>query len=1089
MFFISRRPPFLLSTLIRIVYSLLAALSMLSHLPALAQLRPGLVSFHRVAIPDGIPAQLTSAMVQDAQGLIWVGTHNGLVCYDGYNFKLYQSKPGDATTLSGNYVRSLYIARDGRLWVGSASNGVSVFDPHTETFKQYRHKVSTSSSEDSLAHNRVEAIVEDQNGRIWLATDGGLDRLDPTTGVFTHFQHDVHNSSSLASNRVRALLIDHANQLWVGTRNGLQRWVSDAAGFVHVVINPQGSDSLVGEDISTLFEGPLRQIWVGTTESGAAVLNPKTGRLHRLRPSLNAASATGLSHYWVYNFAQVNDKEVWISTFGGGVDVVDPTTLKVIDHLHHDSMLTNSLGGDRTTTLLVDRSGLVWVGSWGNGLAWHDPSTRAFLKWRYSLNNPTGPTHPEITQGMETQDGMIWLGTNGNGIDVMDSKGRFRMGFRPNPADPAALADGLVSAMLQATNGTIWVATLEGTLHRLRSGQTDFQRFTSEAGLPGGAIRAMVVGPDGALWVGSVKGLARIDAANDHITAFTYRNDPVALSGREVRALAFGADDTLWVGTENGLNAFDIHTGQFTRILRDPNQADSLPDNWISDLMVANDGKLWVATQSGVAILKRRNGSQAYFDILKSRLNLPAYPTNSLIQDKQGRVWIGSHIYIDPTTWRYRSFGPADGNEFSFLYPTSRASTRRGDLLFGSPEGLLIVRPDQLTDWAYQPPVIISSVRIDNQELVGVNTLKQLALSSVQRNMRLEFAALDFSAPQNLRYRYQLEGYDADWVNVTDEERLAIYTGLPPGNYQLRIQGTNRANVWSPAELRMAVSVAPAFYQTWWCKLATLLFGVIAITALFQLRLRQLRQRSATLERAVAERTADLETAYKHIEVASLTDPLTQLNNRRFLEKTIQSEFELVTRQHSAKAKQPNTDLVLLMLDLDHFKQVNDWYGHAAGDAVLVQTANLLKLCMRASDYVVRWGGEEFLLVARLIDRDQAPGLAEKIRSTINAHAYSLPNGQVIHRTVSIGFAVFPFIAGQPTPMTLDTLQRMADMALYAVKRSCRNAWLGIVSTEKVTTTGEAVIELFLNDPETAIAEGLVKVLVTPDCTDQLRWK
>ncbi len=1073
-----------------LLYLLCFALSFLCTLPsANAQSRPGVVSFQRIAIPDDVPAHLSSAMAQDEQGLIWIGTQNGLVRYDGYNFKVYQPKADDITSLSGSYVRAICVARDGHLWVGSISDGLSVFDPKTEKFKQYRHDPTRA---DSLGNDRVEAIVEDRDGRFWLATENGLDRFDPASGKFEHFRHDEHSPASLANNQVRALLLDSAGQLWVGTRNGLQRWQSKTRDFANIAADPKDPDALRGVLITRLFEDTRGQLWIGTATEGAAVLDIGSGLLHRLRPS-SKLSNKGLSHYWVYSFTQVGDDEVWVGTYGGGIDVLDPVTLRVIDRLTHDSAEDTSIGGNRIGALMVDRSGLVWVGTWGGGIAWHDPSTRAFVKWRHSPNNLDGPTQEEIVRSMETADGAIWLGTNGNGIDIMDKNGVLRGGFRPAPGDPGALTDGSVSCMAQAADGTIWVATLDGNLHRLRAGQAEaerrFERFSAGQGLPGGPIRTMAFASDGALWVGSSNGLARISPQDDSITAYVHRDtDSRTLSGREVESLVFTSDGTLWVGTENGVNAFDTFTGKAVRIMHEPTRADSLPDNWVPDMMLAKNGSLWLATQSGVAILTKWDGRVAHFDLVNKHLHLPVRQAESLIQDKSGHVWLGSHVSINPENWHFKTYGPADGNEFRTLYIASRAMTKSGALMFGSPEGLLIIHPEQIKDWTYQPPLVVTEASVEGADLDGTEILQKLNLGAEQRNMRLEFSALDFSAPQLLHYRYRLDGYDRDWVTTNAEERLAIYTGLPPGEYQLRVQGSNRDGAWSPSELKIAVNVSPAYYQTLWFRFVMISLMLLILAVFFQYRVRQFRLRSAELERAVAERTADLEAAYKQIEAASLTDPLTKLHNRRFLEKTIQSELDLATRQHRGDSDQPNTDLVLLMLDIDHFKHVNDTYGHAAGDAVLIQTAQLLKLCMRASDYVVRWGGEEFLLVARFMERSQAASLAEKIRNTVATHGYILPDGQVIHKTVSIGFISFPIIAGSVAPVTLDTLQRMADVALYAAKRSWRNAWVGIQATEAEGRTDMEIIELFLSDAEAAVRAGLISAIVISEKQDTLRW-
>jgi diguanylate cyclase (GGDEF)-like protein len=1050
-------------------------------LPVVAQTRPGLVSFQRIAMPDHVPAHLSTALVQDARGFLWIGTQDGLVRYDGYAFKVYRPRAGDSTSLGGSYVRSLLVSRDGRIWVGTISGGLSVFDPATERFTQYRHDPRQPAS---LGNDRVEAIAEDRQGRLWLATDSGVDRFDPSGSAFDHFRHDAAKPDSLASDQVRALLFDRKGRLWIGSRGGLQRWKNEGA-FEAIASSAGEPDSLAGQNVNKLFQDASGRIWIGTSSHGAAVWDG--AQLQRLKPAPKG-SQDGLSHFWIYGIAQARTGEIWIATFGGGIDVLDPLTLNIIDRLRTDGPST--IGNDRIGSLLVDRAGLVWVGSWGGGLAKHDPSTRAFRKLRYGANNPQGPSHPAIVRSMETSDGKLWLGTNGNGIDIMDSEGRLVDGYRPNLKQAEALSDGSITCMAQAGDGTVWVGTLDGTLHRQRPGQRQFERFDSRRGMPGGAIRTMAIGADGVLWTGSSGGMAKIDPVSGSIQRFAYNaQDASSLSGREVEALAFGTDGTLWVGTENGLNAFDTVQGKAVRIQRDPARAGSLPDNWVPDLMLASDGRLWVATQAGVAILSKWDGRNAQFDIVGQRLRLPERPVESLIEDAQGQVWLGGRIRIDPKTWKVSSYGPADGNEFRSHYIASRARTRSGDLMFGSPEGLLIIRPQQLAQWNYMPQLAVSALRIEGVDQAGASTRASLVLDEQQRNVRLEFAALDLSGPQQLNYRYRLDGYDADWLMVDAGQRVAAYTGLPPGSYTLHIEGSNRSGQWSNNALTIPLTVTPAFHQTVWFRVAMWLLGALAIFGLFRLRLRQLRLRSARLERTVAERTADLEAAYRRIEDASLTDSLTQLRNRRFLEQAIPADLEMVARRHSTPTPVPDSDLVLFMLDLDHFKQVNDIHGHAAGDAVLVQTATLLKQCMRTSDYVVRWGGEEFLLVARFIDRKQGAQLAEKIRAAIAGHVFVLPDGGTLRKTVSIGFAAFPFVPGLPTAVTLDTLQHIADCALYAAKRSWRDGWVGVESG--VDAESEAVdgaVKAFLLDAEAAVAGGRFNVLVAPANQGTLRW-
>jgi diguanylate cyclase (GGDEF)-like protein len=948
-------------------------------LGALGQARPGLISFRPLSIPDDVPAHLCSAIAQDARGFLWFGTQGGLVRYDGYDWRVFRANASDPSALAGNYVRALLAARDGRLWVGTFSGGLSLFDPKTENFTRFQ-----------VAYDRVEGLAEDGRGRIWIATSAGLDRLDPRTRKVEHFRHDPANAASIADDRVRGLLIDRRGTLWVGTRGGLQRWLGEGRGFARV------APELAGEYVIRLYEDRRGSLWIGTEEHGAAVLGTD-GALRRIAP--RPADPNGLSHYWVYGFAEGVDNEMWIATFGGGVDVVDAKTLAVIDRLRHDPSLPDTIGADRVGAVFRDRTGLMWVGTWGEGLARHDPRTRAFRSLRFSPNRPEGLSHAAAVRALEMRDGTIWVGTNGNGIDIFDASLLRVGGYRPE-----ALTDGAVTCLAQAADGTIWVATLNSTLHRLLPGASRFEHLPAER-LPGGPIRAMTFDRDGALWAGAAEGMVRIDPRT--LETRVYKHWPgAAKSSPAIEAIAVAANGTLWVGSDNGLYSFHPRTEKAVRFAK-----PALPENWVPDLLLARDGRLWVGTAGGAAVL-------VGVGKFERRTNVPA---EALIEDDDGFVWVGPRLRIDPRSDAARELGPADGVAFRNFFIASRARMRDGRLLFGSPEGLLVVDPGAIAAANVDAPIVATALQVEGKPRPA---RASLTLSRRERSFALDVAALDYAAAQRVHYRYRLEGLDPDWI---PSQRTIHYSRLPPGQYVLRVGVTNRDGRWSARELRLPIVVQPALYQTAWFRALLALAALALLYGAYRLRVRQLRARERALERLVAARTRELETAYERIEQASLTDPLTGLRNRRFLEQTIAADLELATRGHG--------DLVVLLADLDHFKTVNDTYGHAAGDAVLAGLAALLRRTFRASDYVVRWGGEEFLIVIRFVDRADAAGLAEKLRAAVAAHSFPLADGTLLHRTCSIGYAAWPC-----AQLTWEQVVDRADAALYAAKRGGRDA-------------------------------------------------
>lgn len=224
------------------------------------------------------------------------------------------------------------------------------------------------------------------------------------------------------------------------------------------------------------------------------------------------------------------------------------------------------------------------------------------------------------------------------------------------------------------------------------------------------------------------------------------------------------------------------------------------------------------------------------------------------------------------------------------------------------------------------------------------------------------------------------------------------------------------------------------------------------------IHLESLEQTIAERTQELADKNTELEQAYQKLEEISLTDPLTQLKNRRFLEKHIEGDVAQTLRNYQdwlSQSKQDtntrlpqNTDILFFLIDLDHFKSVNDTHGHEAGDLVLQDIKMLLEQVFRSSDLLIRWGGEEFLVVARGTNRTEAAGLAERLRKAVEQHGFDIGSDQsspqTLNKTCSIGYAAYPFNQNQPEQLDWQQVVNLADKALYIAKNNGRNGWVGV---------------------------------------------
>jgi diguanylate cyclase (GGDEF)-like protein len=286
--------------------------------------------------------------------------------------------------------------------------------------------------------------------------------------------------------------------------------------------------------------------------------------------------------------------------------------------------------------------------------------------------------------------------------------------------------------------------------------------------------------------------------------------------------------------------------------------------------------------------------------------------------------------------------------------------------------------------------------------------------------------------------------------------------------------------------MREVVILAP-----WWRTAWALALAVLAVAALLFIFMRWrhgvLQRRNAELAALVRARTDELEQANAALHDASMIDPLTGLKNRRFLGLSMPDELARVTRQYRAQdhaRDRVNKTLLFFMVDLDHFKSVNDTYGHAAGDLVLQQASAALRGACRDADFVVRWGGEEFLIVARNSDRDCAHLLANNLRDAVRNLRIDLGNGVVLEKTCSLGFAAYPVLEAAPEAYAWEDAVKMADQCLYAAKNSGRDAWVGIVMPADAADPGPGL----MTDLGALVDGGKVKAMTSIAAERPLRW-
>lgn len=813
--------------------------------------------FEAVGDADSIPDNNVSALAEDAQGFLWIGTPDGLIRYDGYRFRNHDEGSGEGDSLGGDFVRALLQARDGRLWVGTNADGVSVVDAGGGAVHRIR------AGPDGLASNTVRALAEDASGGVYIGTREGLDYWHPASGRIQHLSARHGADTSVDEEYVLALVIDRHGDLWIGSAGGLGVRRAEGGRFERVLVASDTGQTLRGEPVQALLERAQGGVVVGTARRGSFVVDSAASHLRQI-PVDPIGGASDALQPSVLSLLQPRPGVLWVAAFGG-IDVIDADDFHLVRRIRPDPAVGTSLAHDQVRAMLRDRSGQIWVGGYGGGLQRHDPGNEAIGVLRHSPGRAHSLSMPSVSSVLELADGSWWIGTRGNGVDVWDRQRGVVAGHRADAADPGALRNGVISALAQAVDGTVWVGTVDG-LHRRDEAEKRFLRFGPEHGLPDIYVRRLLAGSEGTLWIGTDAGLARMAPGAESIERLL-GEDGVPVRD-DVNAIIELAGGRVLAGGSSGL---------YTATLEDPvvrpvqlRAGESAAAIGVLGLLQDSRGQLWVDTPAGLHRLLDFDGGAARIDAVSARLGTVGEPFGAnLLEDRLGRIWSQRFIY-DPHADSLYELGRADGADLGTAWFRSFAQTRDGLLLFGGSKGLMVVGPSRFRRWDYEPPVVVTEVRVGGQRLPSAEPATGFEVQPDQRGFSVEFAALDFSSPLRNRYQYRLLGFERDWVDSDATRRVASYTSLGPGLYTLEVRGSGRTGVFSRSELRIPVRVLPAFWQTWWFRTLVLLACALLLVAGVRWQSLRIRQRAEQLERLVDRRTAELSQAKTRAEQALL---------------------------------------------------------------------------------------------------------------------------------------------------------------------------------------------------------------------------
>jgi diguanylate cyclase (GGDEF)-like protein len=935
----------------------------------------------------GMGAVTATCMGQDAQGFLWIGTQTGLYRYDGARAR----KMTEVEAITGHYIVDLLIAPDGTPWF-AGNRGIA----HLKDGEFERLPISPAMM--PLGTGNQIFAVDSQGLAFVLLFKGGVLRIDPKNPGSMNVFGKAENIQDNAAGIVRA----PDDAIWITFGTHLAHLEPGGAAFV---VDPEirlPKDRVV----ALLFDGS-ETMWLRTA-THLARLDP---RVHKftLETAVTASS---------------NEEEGKPTIDQHGRLLVPTSAGLYWEQEGRWQVLTDRQGitSNDVECALEDREGTLWIAGSGTGLD-RLPGVHEWSAWTTAEGLPDNSTWSTIRD----HSGRLWVST-GKGIGVWDEPShrwdRVTLGNGPREIRQIQLAG----------DGAVWGLTPTGALVRIDP--RDFSTTVSPAYF-GRAFATVYAAPDGSIWATTRTRLVRFTPGKG---VSEPKDVVLPAEAGEIDFLSFAPSGVLWATGPGALYRFD---GKEWKTITSQH---GLRGQTVTSVVALNDDEVWIGYNDvvGVSHVHLAESRSAQFEHRN-------WDWTVVFRDSQGRVWFNGTdgLAILDAHGRLQRLNHADGLLWNDISPwTGVREENDGSFVVATSRGLARYHPAAGATPEVAPSVMLTSVTLGGVER-KISDVPEISASD--STLAVQFTPMDLDNPSRTSCRYQLKGME-DQATET-ELREIRYAAIPAGKYEFSVlcwQEERRA-VASHASFKFRVR--PNFWQTWWARGSGIILFLMVVWGFVLLRTRTESRRRRELEQAVAQRNAELMQKNKELEEISLTDPLTSTRNRRYFYETITTDIAQTLRSHLKSldpmaTPAPRQELIFVLVDIDRFKRVNDELGHAAGDRLLQEVAKRIASVMRRSDDLVRWGGEEFLLVCRTTDRDNASMLCDRVLEAVREMPFDVGNAVEIHKTCSIGWAPFPWLREDVGLLSIDNVIELADKALYLAKREGRNRAFGMVPSE-----------------------------------------
>lgn len=776
------------------------------------------------SVSNGLPGNQVNKIIQDRIGRLWIGTMNGACRFDGKNFIRFD--PGNI--LYNNPVKTIYEDRNGNIWFGTIRKGL---------VKYSGTGYSNYSIEDGLLSNNINAISEDEKGNLWVGTSEGISRYDGKSFF------NITNSKGLINNNIFNIYTDKKGLIWIATIGGVS--VFDGTNFRNFSVE----NGLLNNIVYSIKEDDKGLIYFGTYE-GVSVWDGRSFK--------NYTRVEGLPNERVEDLIFDRNGHWWFGTYGGGL-------AKLKDENFETFKPGPDVNSNIIKSVIEDREGNYWLGTW-NGIYKYNGDR--FMTY----NTDDGLSNNNILSVFPDSTGKIWFGTLAGGVNYFDGS------VFKSITTKDGLRSNTIWCISKDRQGFLWFGTTNGPA-RYQPALNKVELLFPE--LQQMIIYAFLQDKTGNLYFGTDKGIFRFKG--DSLKKIGIAE---GLSNDKVRVLFEDSQGLVWIGTLKGL--FYLKNDKAVSF----DQEHQLPKAPITSIIEDNNGNLLISTYD-FGVIRYSHGNQADpVKLINKRSGLINEKILFNYIDKRNRLWLGTSEGVDNIDWtsylqdgKLKTVHYDKSNGYLGVESNAACEDLSGNLWFATVNGAIRFNPDAGNLPVTMPLVTISNIQLFLENVnwkrfkakVNPNTGLPLDLVLPHNSNHLTFitSGIFLTAPDEVRYRYMLEGFDDNW-SPPGKSGTASYSNIGPGSYIFKVQASVNGKDWS-TPVTFSFTIRPPVWKTPFFYLLYLVVGAGSILLAYRVRTRSLRKSQELLKRKVEARTRELQS--KNLELAKLSLVASETDN------------------------------------------------------------------------------------------------------------------------------------------------------------------------------------------------------------------